>query len=962
MLRPETIAKALREIEKGYAQYQYFFDNLNSPAWLASLHGHGFFRNPPTPVRDGQYISFPLWPESRYLMRMARIPEAQEAVLQIALAIPTTENSRVHDDLADIALALPAPQSARLVPQICAAIPGSVKLLLADKVGDLIVYLAVGGEGESALQLAGVALALTPDPTSPSEGVTEWLHFPRPIAHFSNFYYNRIVTKSVPELVSCCGVEAVRLFSSLLDQAISFSQKRVENSETEDEGEQTKDDYLHVACPAIEGNSDRDDVSVTLLCAVRDASQLLLTTAPSEFPAVIALFEQYKWVSFRRLALHLARVFPDEGREFAERIFQQPDVIDQRGLRHEAVLLLKTVFQKLTPQTQDSILAWIDAGPTKKWAQSWLEFVGEEIADEKVQDVIDRRRLEHFSILEGQMPEQYEQAYEDLKERLGPVQREGRPPGPQYGAVTAQSPRSTVELAAMPISEVVNLLRTWEPGHTIFEPTAEGLGNAFAGALSGRATEFAAAAEEFRDLDPTYIRSLFGALTIALKQGEQWDWGPVLNLAKWAVDQDRKIPGRNSGLFDADPDWGWTRSAILELLSSGFEDAHRLPLEYRAKVWEILEPLTNDPDPRQEDEGGENFDPPFLAINSIRGRAIIAVLVYAQWLRRCTDADRKSNGEVPITFAEMPEVRGVLDAHLDVEHEPTLAIRSLYGHYLPLLAALDLEWLRANLKRILPEGTDDSRRFAVAWGGFACFNRPNPTLLPELSYAYRRAITEIGQPNTYYRHYSPPEDDLAEHLMVYYWLGIIGFESQDGLLRAFYEKSPDNVRGHAMWFVGTSVAQWDESTPEEPFERLKQLMDRRLADARGSASPASFEKELSNFGWWFQSEKFEESWVLDTLLAVLRITKKAGGELEVVKLLAKRCHREPIKCVSCLRLMVEGDAERWLLLGVENDAMELLRVALGSNIPDAVLGARRLIEELIARGNFGFRMLLTERA
>ena len=28
MIKPETIAKALREIEKGYAQYQYFFDNL----------------------------------------------------------------------------------------------------------------------------------------------------------------------------------------------------------------------------------------------------------------------------------------------------------------------------------------------------------------------------------------------------------------------------------------------------------------------------------------------------------------------------------------------------------------------------------------------------------------------------------------------------------------------------------------------------------------------------------------------------------------------------------------------------------------------------------------------------------------------------------------------------------------------------------------------------------------------
>jgi hypothetical protein len=57
--------------------------------------------------------------------------------------------------------------------------------------------------------------------------------------------------------------------------------------------------------------------------------------------------------------------------------------------------------------------------------------------------------------------------------------------------------------------------------------------------------------------------------------------------------------------------------------------------------------------------------------------------------------------------------------------------------------------------------------------------------------------------------------------------------------------------------------------------------------------------------------------------------------------------------------MIEGDRERWLLLGVENDSMELLRQALGSNNPEAVLSARRLTEELIARGHFGFRAVLT---
>jgi len=68
--------------------------------------------------------------------------------------------------------------------------------------------------------------------------------------------------------------------------------------------------------------------------------------------------------------------------------------------------------------------------------------------------------------------------------------------------------------------------------------------------------------------------------------------------------------------------------------------------------------------------------------------------------------------------------------------------------------------------------------------------------------------------------------------------------------------------------------------------------------------------------------------------------------------------RYPIECVNCLRLMIEGDRDRWLLLGVENDATELLRQALRSNNPEAALSARRLAEELIARGHFGFRAIL----
>ncbi|MDE3195537.1 MAG: hypothetical protein KGN84_04285, partial [Acidobacteriota bacterium] len=152
-------------------------------------------------------------------------------------------------------------------------------------------------------------------------------------------------------------------------------------------------------------------------------------------------------------------------------------------------------------------------------------------------------------------------------------------------------------------------------------------------------------------------------------------------------------------------------------------------------------------------------------------------------------------------------------------------------------------------------------------------------------------------------------------------------------------------------------SKWSDEAPPEVFERLRELFQRRLHAAQKAASPDPFAKELSNFGFWFTSKKFEERWSIETLLATLQLTRKTQAEMEVVKLLAERCPQYPVEAVTCLRLMVEGDTDRWLLLGVEEDAKRVLRLAIESNNADASSSASRLKEHLIARGNFGFTNL-----
>ena len=49
MVRPEFVKKALDEIRKRTANYEYFFNHLKSPDWIEPLFNEGLFQHPPEP-------------------------------------------------------------------------------------------------------------------------------------------------------------------------------------------------------------------------------------------------------------------------------------------------------------------------------------------------------------------------------------------------------------------------------------------------------------------------------------------------------------------------------------------------------------------------------------------------------------------------------------------------------------------------------------------------------------------------------------------------------------------------------------------------------------------------------------------------------------------------------------------------------------------------------------------------
>jgi hypothetical protein len=467
---------------------------------------------------------------------------------------------------------------------------------------------------------------------------------------------------------------------------------------------------------------------------------------------------------------------------------------------------------------------------------------------------------------------------------------------------------------------------------------------------------FAKEAERFIGLDPTYVRAIISGLEGAIRRQKNFEWSPVLKLCRWVVEQPREIPGRKVEMMEADPDWGWTRKAIAHLFLTAFEgDRGNAPFELREEIREILKPLTDDPDPTPKEEEryrGSTMDPATLSINTVRGTAMHAVVQYALWVRRHLEKQPDATERVSRGFDEMPEVREVLEAHLDTNCDPSLAIRSVYGQWFPWLVLLDRNWAEKWKAQIFPLDAENKEYFDAAWNTYIIFCQPYDNVFQILRDVYADAVDQIGQHEVRFRYLTDPDGRLAEHLMAFYWRGKV--ELKDPLFVSFWEKAPDPLRAHAIEFIGRSLKYTDESIPGEIIERLKELWEERFSQVK--KDPAKHEREVAAFGWWFVSGKFDVDWSISMLSEALKLVPKTEPADMVIERLSEIAETYPLESIECLRRIAEGDKEGWLLYTNEEAIRKVLQIGLAN--PNTRKRTEELINYLGRRGFLSYRDLL----
>lgn len=929
-------------------QIRYFFDRLENPNWVKPLWQKGFFRNPPpsVPGERENTIAFPIWPESKFLARMAE--HVPDLICEIIKKMPSTENARVLEDFMDASLAMPVPISMQLLPKIRTWHENPYHFLFYEKLAELIASFAEAGQTKPALDLAKMLFAITLSPSKKSKlSDGSEIEMGRGlVARMDSWHYEQALKKCIPSLTSVAGIDTLRLLCSLTEDTIRPRDSRLK-----------RDDYSTMWRPAVEDHEQNAGHTLkdTLIDAVRDTAIRIVSKNPKILDQVLKTLEQRPYTIFSRIALHvLAEIEVTEPKAIAQRLLSR-ELFDSSRHRHEYAHLLRVKFESLNETGQSLIVKWIEDGPDiSSFQESMRDSEGRPPTEGEVQRYSNLWKRDRVSWFLENAPQHLRAIYDHV------VATEGEPEHADFSSFQTSwvgpiSPKTDEELRQYEFDELIEYLRNWRPTNEWQAPSREGLTRILETLVAEKYKEFSEKADRLKELPAIYLRAVISGLTSATSEDPTLNWAITFELCDWILAQQDEAD--STAVDDENVQlWQSVRQAVARLLEKGFIE-NRIPLELREQVWVLIKLLTDDPDPTLEHETryvGDNFAPWDMALNTVRGVAFHALIQYGLW---CLRASKGGDEGEALAFSGTPEVTEVLERHLDTSVDPSSAIRSVYGQFFPWIMLLDHEWAKANVGRIFPSAKAAAPFWNAGWGGYVLFVPPFDDVLDVLVDQYVFAIELLTEVEKQHRR-DRESERLSGHLMTYYWRGKLDSDGGKALLERFWQKAPPETRSAALRFIGISLKNTKHDLPEEIRRRLITLWESRMRAIIEADEKDRSPVELGEFGWWFASGALPDDWALDQLSQVLSLTTSVERERDTLTNLVSLFGAYPHKTAEIFEKLVNGTEKTWGLSLIREGVREMLRRMLEHEDRMIVEKARDLVNWLGARGHLEFRDLL----
>ncbi len=898
-----------------------FFRALQDPAWLLPLEKAGAFQEPYSLVKQGDLTSFPWWPPSDYLKRIAS--SAPTDVARILLKVGLTDNHTVRGDVVEAALEMPAETAAKLVPVFRGWLQRPLFARVPSLLAKLCVKLAKEGQSPVALRLLRSLLYFD----VPVQGVRALAAVRPRVEHYE---YEMVLKEIEHALVEVDGVALLDVLCNTLRSVITLEHGK------------DSDDHSWIWMEDLYGKREfAEGAKQALAAAITRTATALSARSVEDATKAIQRLDRESFLIFKRVRMH-ASAEAITGTSLASAPLLDQGTFASEVLRPEYDRLLAARWSELAAADQKQIVGWITKGPDAQWLiDSETNRTGHPPEQAMVDEYIRSWQLARLDGLADQL------SGEDL-EFLRTLESTAQPLPPPYSGVTTwvgpTSPVSEEELKSQTPTEVIQLLQTWQPKPGFMEHSREGMARTFSGAVAARAMEWSGVALQFKPLDPTYVRSLLSGLEPAARANQSLDWGAILGLCSWVMEQPREFEQPRTR--EEDPDWSWARRTIASLLRGGLRRDLGLPFEHRELVWSILERLGRDPSPSPEQEehlvDDLGRDAATIALNSVRGETLHAVIEYALWCVR----NLQALGQSPSNWMNvMSEVRASLDTVLDSRQEPSVAVKSVLAHYLPNLSFLDRVWLEGSLPEIFQD-------LGPVWNTYLRYAQVHGAVVPLLLPFYLKAAQ---------RSESALEDDkpsearmrLAEHLLLLEaYFGAKDARVAD-ILTTFFATAPVPQRAHLIEFAGRHAEEAGRALPADALDRIMKLVDARVA----AASRAHDAGELADFAVLFSGDAFPDDWLLRIAKVIMPMSPGHRFEHQMAERLGSIAESNLAGAMEILLLASSKDLGPMGSYMWRDHAEKILRLALasGHNLREQ---ARTVINNFTEQGYGEFERLL----
>lgn len=480
-----------------------------------------------------------------------------------------------------------------------------------------------------------------------------------------------------------------------------------------------------------------------------------------------------------------------------------------------------------------------------------------------------------------------------------------------------KSPYSLEELAALSITDLVQILNDYQGGGGWREPGIEGLARVVKQVFKNSPLKYCVQFKKLLDLDLAYIYSIIEAYSELWteKANLPWEdiWNYLLEYLAAILGQDRfweSVNAKKREEFVANR--YWIVGSIARLLESGAKsDDHAFPAKYHERVEAILKVLL-------EREEGEQFkidsDAVSIAINSPRGQCIEALINLT--LRACRLEDRSFNGDHRAVWSHYSTY---FDVELRRSENGEYEFATLVTQYLPNFLYMDKKWVIDNLDRIFDQ--TDYLKWLCAIQGYSYVSNVYQEIYDflKLHGDFLRVIDDENIKDKV-------EERIIQNIVVAY---INDFEklNEDGsLMNILLGRAAFDELSHIIWFIWTLRKNGDDKLKGKVYELWPLVINGLTLSKKEDKKIASSLCHWASFIDHIDEEKME--W----LTTIAPYADESHNSYDLLKNLARLSARQPFEANEIWQRMLEG-----------------------SNYDYPEEAIRKLLSDLVARGHEGIR-------